>query len=302
MEYLLEQFIGYAALERGLAENTTRAYVHDIRDFLRFVTKKKNRGRPDTVTRDDILDYLEFGREKMALKTASLARRLVAIKIFFRYLLYERVISHDPGDLIEGPRLWKNLPGFLSQQEVEKMLQAYRGRDHLTRRNRAVLEVFYATGLRVSELAELRYDGVRFDEGVVQVVGKGDRERIVPIGRKAQKTVRCYMEEDRPKLLSQKNKNPVQLFVSRTGRPLTRARIWAVVKQAALTTGIEKNVYPHMLRHSFASHLLAGGADLRTIQEMLGHADISTTQIYTHIDQQRLVHAHRKFHPRGSVY
>ncbi len=298
MEDLVDQFIGYAALERGLAENTTRAYVHEIREFLRFVAEQANCSHPGEITRDHILDYLEYGRNQLELQTVSLAHRLVSIKIFFRFLLYEHKVSHDITDLMEGPRLWKHLPDYLDQREVSRMLRAYRGRDSLTVRNRTILEVFYATGMRVSELAGLTVNDLRFDEEIIRIIGKGDKERIVPFGRMATKAVREYLRDVRPVLQPSDNRQCPHLFLSRSGRPLTRAWIWRVVKEAAKKAGIRKNVYPHMLRHSFASHLLAGGADLRVIQEMLGHADISTTQIYTHIDQRALVQAHRRFHPR----
>ncbi len=300
MEYLLEQFIGYATLERGLSDNTMQAYVHDIRAFLRFASDSKGRNTPGSISREDILDFLEDGRHRQGLEVSSLARRLVAVKIFFRYLLGERIIAHDVSDVMEGPRLWRNLPEFLGRQEVDAMLEAYRGRDSLSQRNRTIMEVFYATGIRVGEMAGLRVDGLRFDEGLVRVVGKGNKERIVPLGRAAQRALRKYLIETRPRLKrSGQGEEAAQLFLSRNGRPLTRARIWGIVKQAAVLAGIRKNVYPHILRHSFASHLLAGGADLRVIQEMLGHVDIATTQIYTHVDQRRLLQTHRNYHPRS---
>jgi len=291
----LEQFQGYVALEKGLAENSVAAYVHDIRVFIEFMQARQC-DSPERVTRDDVLDFLEAARAA-GLATSSVARRLLALKVFFRYLQHERIIARNVVEVMDGPRLWKMLPEFLSVAEVSAMLAAFKGRDKLSRRNTAILELFYATGLRVSELAGLRVDGLRLDEGIVRVIGKGNKERIVPVGRPAQKTLRAYLDEVRP--LLDHDGRAVQLFLSVTGRALTRARVWAVVKEAALRAGVAKNVYPHMLRHSFASHLLAGGADLRVIQEMLGHADIATTQIYTHIDQGRLLAVHKRFHPRA---
>jgi len=295
MEHLLEQFIGYAALERGLADSSIKAYLSDLRQFLGFLQERERRD-PDAVTRGDIMDFLEQCRDS-GMATKSIARRLVAIKVFFRYLFRERFVKADVTDVMEGPRLWQVLPGMLSIAEIELLLGAYRGKDKLEQRNRTILETLYASGLRVSELADLRVDGLRFDEGIVRVIGKGDKERIVPMGRPAQRALKRYLEEVRP--LLDKSGAAVQAFLSVNGNRLSRKRIWDIVKGAARRAGIDKNIYPHMLRHSFASHLLAGGADLRVIQEMLGHADIATTQIYTHVDKGRLAEVHRRFHPRA---
>ena len=296
MEHLLDPFVAYTALERGLADNTIRAYLHDLRAFVDFLDRQ-HRERMDRVTRGDVLAFLEESHAR-GLVAASLARRLVAVKVFFRYLLQEHTIPHDVTDGMEGPRLWRLLPGYLSIDEVGRLLQAYRGdKDALTVRNRTIIETFYATGLRVSELAGLTLDAVNFDLGVVRVIGKGNKERIVPVGRPAQKALKAYLEGVRPQL--DKTREAYHLFLSKSGRQLTREMVWKIVRDGARLADIDKDVYPHMLRHSFASHLLAGGADLRVIQEMLGHADISTTQIYTHVDQNRLLDIHRRFHPRA---
>ena len=295
MQGLLEQFIGYAALERGLADSTIDAYLHDLRAFVGFLSAH-GRGHPAAVTRPDILDFLEQSHDA-GLGPNSIARRLVAVKVFYRYLYQERVITTDVTHVMEGPRLWRILPGFLSVAEVDALLKAYRKRDPLEHRNRAILETLYATGMRVSELAGLRLAGLKFDQEIVRVTGKGNKERIVPIGRPARAVLTSYLNEARP--LLDKQGNATHVFLSVNGRTLTRARIWAAVKEAARRARLDKNVFPHMLRHSFASHLLAGGADLRVIQEMLGHADISTTQVYTHVDKQRLAEIHRQFHPRA---
>jgi len=201
---------------------------------------------------------------------------------------------------MDSPKLWRILPEFMSSKETEAFLNAYpaSARDPLTFRNRAILETIYACGLRVSEAAGLTLRSVSFDEGILRVLGKGSKERIVPIGRTALSLIRKYVSEVRSQLLGPHGDEPC-LFVSERGRPLDRERIWAIVKEAASIAGIKKNIHPHTLRHSFASHLLENGADLRVIQEMLGHADISTTQIYTHVDQKRLLAVHKKFHPRA---
>ena len=295
MENLLAQFTGYIALERGLADNTVQAYLSDLRDFAAFM-RKSGRNAPGCVERGDILDFLEQ-LQKSGLAVASIARRLVAIKVFFRYLLQERLITHDVTDVMEGPRLWRILPEMLSVTEVERLLRAYRGKAVLEQRNRAILETFYASGLRVSELAGLRLGNLKFDRGVIRVLGKGNRERIVPIGRPAQRVLQNYLATVRPVL--DKTHSATYVFLSIRGRALRRDRIWRIVKEAARRADIGKNIYPHMLRHSFASHLLAGGADLRVIQEMLGHADIATTQVYTHVARDRLTQVHRQFHPRA---
>ncbi len=296
MEHWLDNFISYGMLERGFAENTMRAYLHDLREFVVFL-QKVGRVDPGAVTRDDILCFLEESRQH-GLETTSLARRLVAIKVFFRFLVQTYAVKTNVADALEGPRLWKMLPEFLGMAEVERLLKVHADSvDPLEQRNQCILELFYATGLRVSEMTSLRVGGVNLEQGVLRVIGKGSKERMVPMGRPAQKALEEYLRGARLKL--DKNGDAPQVFLSHTGRILTRERLWKIVRDAALAAGITKEVYPHMLRHSFASHLLAGGADLRVIQELLGHASISTTQIYTHIEAGRLGEVHRKFHPRA---
>ncbi len=297
MEQLLDQFIGFMALERGLAENTVAAYVHDIRDCLAFCARNGWHD-PEEISRDNLLDFLEESQER-GLATASLARRLVALKVFFRYLYQEGFIHQNVTEIMEGPRLWRMLPDFLSPDEVTRLLKTFRLRSNapLESRNRAILEVLYACGTRASELVGLRLDGLALDSALLRVVGKGDKERLVPIGRPACRALGYYLDHARASLDS--GRGEPWVFLSVRGRQLTRYRIWQIVREAARRAGIAKNVYPHLLRHSFASHLLAGGADLRVIQELLGHADISTTQIYTHVDRGRLAQVHRRFHPRA---
>jgi len=295
MQYLLEQFIGYCTLERGLADNTVEAYVHDLRRFVEFM-QAQGITEPAAADRSRLLDFLEASQAE-GLAPASLARRLVAVKIFFRYLLQEKILAHDITDTMAGPRLWRVLPDFLNEQEVTRLLAAGNGNEVLSLRNRAIIELLYATGMRVSELVRARRDEVDFDTGTIRVIGKGNKQRLVPVGRPAQKCLRHYLNQARPRL--DRAGQAAELFLSVNGRALTRKRIWDLVKEAARRAGISKNIYPHMLRHSFASHLLNGGADLRIIQEMLGHADISTTQIYTHVDSRRLLNIHRQYHPRA---
>ena len=296
MEHQLEHFCGFMTLEKGLSENTISAYKTDLLDFMEYL-KKSGSGSFGAVNRNNILDYLGTCKDR-SMETSTIARRLVSIKVFFRYLFQEKLIPSDITDVMDSPKLWRLLPDFLSPVEVENLINAFEksGKDPLIFRNRAILETMYACGLRVSEAASLKISSVHFEEGIVRVIGKGNKERIVPIGKYALDLLRKYIAEIRPQLV---NVDEGTLFLSKSGKPLDRERIWAVVKDAARLAGIHKNIHPHTLRHSFASHLLENGADLRVIQEMLGHADISTTQIYTHIDQQKLLNIHRKFHPRG---
>jgi len=297
MRAAINLFTTYAALERGLADSTIAAYVHDIGALATFC-EDAGVMPPTEIDRDTLLDFLEYSQAH-GLQPVSLARRLVAIKIFFRFMARERIIVNNPAEVMEGPRLWRVLPDFLSTTEIERLLKAYRPRakDPLEQRNNTIIETFYATGMRVSELADLLLNGIFIEERIVRVIGKGDKERIVPLGEPAARALGRYRSEVRP-LLDKSGQSPF-FFLSVRGRKLTRDWVWTLVKEAARRAGIEKNVYPHMLRHSFASHLLAGGADLRVIQELLGHADIATTQIYTHVDQGRLARIHRQFHPRA---
>ena len=233
--------------------------------------------------------------------TAKRFRSLLsAIRLLFRFLHNEGLLEQTVTDVMDSPKLWMLLPDFLSEAEVTALLQAFdsRSEDPLEVRNRTILEVLYASGLRVSEVASLPLDAVDYDTEMVRVVGKGSKTRLVPIGKPALRALRQYLAEIRP-ILAEKNPRATQIFLSNNGKRLDRERIWGIVKEAALLAGISKNVHPHTLRHSFASHLLARGADLRVIQEMLGHSDIGTTEIYTHVDQDRLTAIHRKFHPRG---
>ena len=297
MERALEHFIGYLSLERGLVKNSVLAYRSDLSDFIAYL-KARSISSYMAVTRDDIIDYLSDCKDR-GMEVATLARRLVAIKVFFRYLYQEKFIPEEITSVMDSPKLWRILPEFMSSREVEALMNVYavNAKDFLAIRNRAILEVMYACGLRVSEAAGLKLGSLNFDENIVRVFGKGSKERIVPMGRTAVGILKRYLERSRPELIA--SPEEPMLFVSNRGRPLDRERIWAIVKEAARIAGIRKNIHPHTLRHSFASHLLENGADLRIIQEMLGHADISTTQIYTHVDQQRLLSVHRRFHPRA---
>ncbi len=295
MRSYLNPFIAFLRLEIGLAAPTAKAYSTDLELFFSFL-EDRGHSTPADVTRDDILDFLE-NEQRAGMEPTTIARRLVSIKVFFRYLVTERVIASDITEVMESPRLWKTLPDFLTIAEVNALLAAFSEKDPLSIRNKAIMELLYASGLRASEIIALRLDGVNFKEGFLRVIGKRNKERIVPFGTEAENAMRDYLDNSRPKL--DKSGVGIAFFLSDNGLPLTRERIWMLVKLAVQQAGIEKNVHPHTLRHSFATPLLANGADLRVIQEMLGHASITTTQIYTHTDFSRIAEAHRRFHPRG---
>ncbi|MEI6421350.1 MAG: site-specific tyrosine recombinase XerD [Lentisphaerota bacterium] len=299
MENVLEHFSGYLTLEKGLSGNSISAYRTDLRDFIRFL-REKGRNDFNDIVRNDIQDFLSECKQR-GLESASLARRLVSVKMLFRYMFQEKLIKNDITDVMDSPKLWRLLPDMLSPPEVDKLLMAFpaTAKDALTFRNRTILEVMYSCGLRVSETADLKLGGLHFDQGIIRVIGKGDKERIIPIGKPAMNLLTRYISEMRPLLLAKGAPSEPMVFVSYRGQPLDRERIWAIVKEATKIAGIAKSIHPHTLRHSFASHLLENGADLRIIQEMLGHADISTTQIYTHVDQKKLIRVHKQFHPRA---
>ncbi len=294
---VIQQFITFVAVERGLAPNTLEAYGNDLNQLAGFLE-----GRGGTswngVSRDEIHDFLDF-THGLGRETATIARKIMSCKVFFRWLHREGLVDSDITEVMDSPRAGRSLPHYLTEAEVDRLLALnHDAKELLKRRDQAILELLYASGLRVSELVTLTVQQIDFDQDVCRVTGKGNKTRLVPFGVPARKGIEHYLNEVRPKLL-RNGVNPAEVFLSNNGRPLTRARIWQMVQAVAVAAGIGKRLYPHMLRHSFASHLLSHGADLRTIQEMLGHADIATTQIYTHVDEDRLVDIHRRFHPRG---
>ena len=297
MRFLLDQFMDHLVLERGLSENTRAAYHHDLSEFLAFLARRGRAGIQE-VQRRDIVDFLMEGRQK-GLAAPSLARRLVAIKVFFRHLSREGLLAVNVADAMDSPRLWKILPPTLSLAEVDRLLAAPDAATVRGLRDRAILETFYATGLRVSELAGLTLESLHFDAEYLRCTGKGDKERVVPVGGRAIAAVQAWLERGRPAYAAKGGGASRAVFLSRRGRPLSRITLWRQIRAYARRAGIRKEISPHTLRHSFASHLLANGASLRVIQEMLGHADIATTQIYTHVDQGRLQAVHQQYHPRA---
>lgn len=297
MRFLLDQFMDHLVLERGLSVNTRSAYGHDLTEFLAYLSRRGRAGIQE-VQRRDIVDFLMEGKQK-GLAAASLARRLVAIKVFFRHLSREGLLAANPAEAMDSPRLWKILPPTLSLEEVDRLLAAPDVSDVRGLRDRAILETFYATGVRVSELAGLTLESLHFDAEYIRCIGKGDKERVVPIGGRAIAAVQAWLERGRPAYAAKGGGASRAVFLSRLGHALSRVTLWRHIRAYARKAGIRKEISPHMLRHSFASHLLANGASLRIIQEMLGHADISTTQIYTHVDQGRLQSVHHQYHPRA---
>lgn len=295
MNALMEMFLDYIILERGLSDRTREAYAADLSGFSTFLAGI-GISSPNVVERDHVVDYLMAERDR-GLSVNSISRRLVAIKVFFAFLLREGLLAKNITDVMESPRLWKVLPGLLTMREVERLLAAPQGDSRMAVRDRAVLELFYATGMRVSELCDLKLDDVHFEEGYVRCFGKGSKMRVVPFGSAACKGLELYMATARP--LFEKAGPSRYVFLTTHGKPFSRKRLWQLVKEYARRACIDKTVSPHTLRHSFASHLLENGAPLRVIQEMLGHADIATTQIYTHVDQRRLKSVHQQFHPRA---
>ncbi len=295
MEQLLTQFVDYLALERGLAQNSIDAYQRDVARYLKFLA---DRGTGDATqgTQDDVLDLLYRLRD-CGLQATSLARNLSAIRTFYRFLTAEGLAQSDPTQYLEPPKLGRKLPSVLNPWEMERLLDQPDVTKPLGIRDRAMLELLYATGLRVSELLTLRCSHLLFKEGLVRTFGKGSKERLVPIGQKAIEWVTRYLTDVRLGL--SKGGSQGVLFLNRRGQPMSRMGFWKILRRYVRMAGIEKKVSPHTLRHSFATHLLEGGADLRAVQEMLGHADISTTQIYTHLDREYLKEVHRTFHPRG---
>ena len=294
MKELVESFLNYLSVERGLSSNTLSAYRNDLIKFVGFL-EKKNLNSPSRLSRDDINSYTWQLKEK-GLSSTSLSRNLVAIKVFFRFLAREKIINSDPTEMMESPKLWKKLPEALSLGDVEALLNAPNIKNPQGLRDRAILEVMYATGMRVSEVVNLNLQDLNNEAGFVRCIGKGQKERIIPVGKRAIHFADSYVRQIRPKIL--KGKTSSALFVSRLGKKLSRQSLWKIIKKYAKIAKIKKPIRPHILRHSFATHILERGADLRAVQEMLGHSDISTTQIYTHINRDRLKEIHKKFHPR----
>ena len=293
--FLLEPFNDFLLLEQGASPRTHEAYGRDLMRFASYAIARGAPSPPDVSSR--LLREYIYHLKDLGLAPASIRRNVSALRTYFKFLLGEGHLTRDPSERLESPKRWRTLPEVLSVAEIERLLASPTLDDPLVFRDRAMLEVAYGAGLRVSEWISIGVRDVMFDEGLVRVFGKGSKERLVPIGRRAIAALASYVRELRPRL-EQGNGRGV-LFLNARGEPLTRMGAWKILKKYVDRAGIEKHVSPHTLRHSFATHLLEGGADLRAVQEMLGHVDISTTQIYTHVDREYLRSVHRKFHPRG---
>lgn len=293
---LVESFMNYLIVECGLSENTIKGYKGDLRNFSNYLHERGAKRFQDLRAKM-IVDFIEKEKQR-GLSENSISRSLVTIKMLYKYMIMESKISVNPMSSVNTLKLQKHLPEVLHYKAVEEILQAPDCNDKLGMRDKAILELMYATGARVSEVASIKVNWINFDYGYIRCQGKGSRQRIVPIGAEASKSIRRYLQEVRPFLVKIEGDEPL-LFLSRTGKKLRRENIWSVVKKYAIKAGIRSNVSPHTLRHSFATHLLEGGADLRSVQEMLGHSNIATTQIYTHIDRKYLKSIHQRFHPRA---
>lgn len=289
----IDAFLAFARVERGLAAHTIASYSFDLRDFLGFF---RSRGLAWPPAASDLQAYRDW-LDAAGLSPRTVARRISALRQFFRFLLLEGRISEDPAALLTTPRRWRNLPRYLTASQVEALLAAPQPDSPRGLRDRAMLETLYATGLRVSELVSLRLADLNLELGFVRVTGKGGKQRLVPVGSKAQEALRDYLAAGRPALL--KGRANAHLFVTNRGGPMTRQAFWILLRKYGRQAGIFQRLSPHVLRHSFATHLLEGGAGLRSVQAMLGHADISTTEIYTHVMRTRLKTVVDQHHPRG---
>jgi integrase/recombinase XerD len=293
--YAVEPYLDHLRFERTLSERTLEAYRHDVVRLATFM-RMLGRHRPGDVTTPDLRRFVLHLKD-LGLAPTSIARNLAAIRTYFRFLLSESQVTGDPSERIETPKSWRTLPEVLTVDEIDRLLSAPDLSHPLAWRDRAMLEFAYASGVRVSELVGLRVRDLHLEEEFATVFGKGAKQRLVPIGRRAIGALSIYLRETRPRL--EKGKGEGRVFLNARGGPLTRMGVWKILKEHVRSAGLEKRVTPHTLRHSFATHLLEGGADLAAVQEMLGHADISTTQLYTHVDRTYLTQVHRQYHPRA---
>ena len=293
--FFVERFADFLALERGSAARTQEAYGRDVARFVDFAILR-GAAAPLDVTPKVLRAYV-YHLKDLGLSPASIRRNVSAVRGYFRFLMGDGHVVRDPSERIETPKRWRTLPEVLTVAEIQKLIAAPTMDDPLYFRDRAMLELAYGAGLRVSEWIGLGVKDMLLDDGLVRVFGKGSKERLVPIGRSAIAALAIYVREMRPTL--ERGAGQRTLFLNARGQPLSRMGAWKILQKYVKRTGISKRVYPHTLRHSFATHLLEGGADLRAVQEMLGHADISTTQIYTHVDREYLRQVHRRYHPRA---
>lgn len=296
MEKERTQFLQYIQIERGLAHNTIESYKRDLQQYDQYVLNVEGVKEMEAITRQHIVHFLLFLKEQGRADT-TIARMIASIRAFHQFALREKLVSNDPSVHVEIPQTAKRLPKVLSVEEVEALLEAPSSSDMFSIRNKALVETMYATGMRVSELLQLTLTNTHLSMGFVRCIGKGNRERIIPLGQAAIDAIERYVADSRDKLMKKVSHDV--LFVNHHGRPMTRQGFWKIIKQLAEKANIEKEITPHTLRHSFATHLLENGADLRAVQEMLGHVDISTTQIYTHVTKKRMRDVYANYHPRA---
>tara|TARA_B100000686_G_scaffold130245_1_gene137321 strand:- start:962 stop:1840 length:879 start_codon:yes stop_codon:yes gene_type:complete len=292
MKALIHEFSEYLRIEKRNSPNTVSSYRNDLDRFSNFFSGRKI----VSLTTSDIREFLIFLKE-LGLSGASIARCLSSIKSFFKYLCLDKQLENNPAEILNTPKSYRNLPNVLSSQDIDKLLNCPDKKSLLGLRDKAMMEILYATGLRVSELVNLRVSELDLEVGCIRTMGKGSKERIVPIGSMAKKALNEYVLSSRPALLG--GHNAEEIFITTRGRCMTRQGFWKMLKRYATQANIRANVSPHIIRHAFATHLLERGADLRSVQQMLGHSDISSTQIYTHILKERLLEIHQQFHPRS---
>lgn len=302
LDFYRKQFVNYLRLEKALSENTVFNYLFDLRNFFRFIEEKHNIKDIKCINDKIIEAYIYYLRNLKSKKgdfysSKSINRYISSLKSFFKYLLNEKYIEANPTDIIDTPKMSRNLPEVLTIQEIDNMFSKAGISDKYECRDRAIMETMYASGLRVSELINLKINDIYRSDGILRIFGKGAKERIVPIGSSALKFISIYLEKSRPYF--NKPYSDDFVFLNFRGRCLSRMAVWNIITKYSKLAGIKKDIHPHILRHSFATHLLEGGADIRIIQEMLGHSDISTTQIYTHIERDYLIEVHKTYHPRG---
>ena len=292
----IKGFKGYLLLEKSLSKNSIEAYVHDITNLEQFFETRKISVSPENVTFQHLRDFIAFIIE-LGIGPRSQARMISGIRAFFKYLIMEDMIKQSPAELLELPRLPQKLPEVLSIEEIDSLINAIDLSTPEGQRNKAMLETLYCCGLRVTELVTLKISDIVFDEEFIRVTGKGNKQRLVPLGKSAEKYIKIYLEEVRPHIPIQKDMQDI-VFLNRRGRGMTREMVFIIIQQLKKKAGLNKKISPHTFRHSFATHLVEGGADLRAVQEMLGHSSITTTEIYTHIDREYLRDAILRFHPR----
>lgn len=299
---LIEQFLGYIDYELGLSANTLQAYGGDMNMYAGFLASRLN-GSLKNPPENSVGEYLRYLTQERGFEIASMLRHVATLRVFYRFAVNRGLLKYNPTEHMDTPHHWKKLPNVLSREQMNLLLQSIDPEDPFVLRDRAIVEIFYSSGLRASELADLILQNVHAELGVLRVIGKGRKERIVPIGGPAIDALDVYIRQLRPMLLATTGRGKFtgrggdRVFLSRSGGPMTRISLWQVLQRLSKKAGIPP-IHPHTLRHTFATHLLAGGADLRVVQELLGHSDIATTQIYTHVDQDRLRQVHKKYHPR----